>query len=134
MLTGVLLEDDEIYSLIKEAIDRVTDQKKCLLDGTPRSIPQAQWLMQQVERGSLTIDAVLHLEVNEAVVRGRLLSRGRPDDTEEGITKRFEEYRRATLPIVEYFKQKKVPVFPINADQPAEAVHHDIVEVLTTKE
>lgn len=130
MLSGVLLEDSEIHALIDKALKSVPDLKKCLLDGTPRTNAQAQWIMKQVADGHFTINAVLHLEVDEEIVRRRLLARGRSDDTEAGITKRFEEYHRATLPIIDYFKQNHVPVYNINGNQPAKAVHEDIVQTL----
>lgn len=132
MLSGVLLGDEEIFELINKAIGTVPNLKKCLVDGTPRSIPQAAWLLKQVREGHFGIDAVLHLEISEEIVRQRLLKRGRSDDTETGITKRFEEYHRATLPIIDYFRTNHVPVYTINANQSAEAVHHDIIEILRT--
>lgn len=130
MHQGVLLEDAEIYEMIGKALDRVPDLTKCLIDGTPRSVPQADWLLEQVEAGRFTIDAVLHLEIAEDVVRQRLLERGRTDDTEESIAKRFAEYHRATEPILDYLKNKGIPVFRINGDQAPEAVHADIVAAL----
>lgn len=130
MLSGVLLQDQEIYTLIDKAIESVPDLKKCLIEGTPRSIPQAKWLLEQVADGRFTIDAVLHLDVSEAIVRERLLKRGRADDTEAGITKRFQEYQRATLPIIDYFKKNSVAVRNIEADQPAEIVHETILQML----
>ncbi len=130
MLKGVLLKDAEIYSLINKALENTPHLKKCLIDGTPRSIPQAKWLIEQMVAGRFSIDAVLHLEVSEKVVRRRLLARGRSDDTEVGISKRFQEYYRATLPILEYFKQHNIPVDSIDADQPVEVVHKEILQIL----
>ncbi len=130
MHQGILLRDDEIYEMIGKALAEVPDLKKCLIDGTPRSIPQADWLLEQVQAGRFTIDAVLHLEIAESVVRARLLQRGRTDDTEDSISKRFAEYHRATEPILGYLSSKGVPVFRINGDQSPEAVHADIVKAL----
>lgn len=133
MLSGVLLSDEEIFDLIGKAIREVPDLKKCLIDGTPRSIPQADWLLEQADKQGFTIDAVLHLEIKEDVVRKRLLERGRTDDTEASITKRFQEYYRATQPLLDYLKQKNIPVYSINGDQTEEAVHHDIVAALEAR-
>ncbi len=130
MLSGVLLSDDEIFDLIGKAIQQVPDPKKCLIDGTPRSIPQADWLLDQAKKQGFSIDAVLHLEIKEEVVRRRLLQRGRTDDTDASITKRFQEYYRATQPLLNYLKQKNIPVYSINGDQTEAAVHQDIVTAL----
>lgn len=130
MVAGVLLKDEEIYELINKALQAVQDMKKCLIDGTPRSIPQAKWLMDQMNEGRFGIEAVLHLEVSESVVRQRLLKRGRSDDTESGITKRFEEYHRATVPIIDYLKASSIHVYTIDANKSPEATHQDIVQIL----
>ncbi len=130
MHEGVLLRDDEIFTMIGEAIKTVTDLKKCILDGTPRSIPQAEWLVSQAAHGKFSLDAVIHLGIDEAVVRKRLLARARTDDTESSITKRFEEYHRATEPLLDYLEQQGVAVHHINGDQPTGTVHQDILKAL----
>lgn len=131
MVSGVLLKDEEIYDLINQSLSAVPDLKKCLIDGTPRSIPQAKWLLSQAKDGRFNLDAVLHLDISEQTVRERLLKRGRADDTELGISKRFEEYHRATLPIIDYLKSNNVPVYTINASQGPEVVYKDITKVLS---
>lgn len=130
MLEGVLLRDDEIYDMIGQELHKVPDLQKCILDGTPRSIPQAQWLLSQVEAGRFTITAVIHIAVTEEVVKHRLLARARPDDTEAGVAKRFEAFRKDTLPILEYLKQKGIAVHEVNGDQTPEEVHQDIIALL----
>lgn len=130
MLAGELLEDDEIFAMIGQALKKVSDLQKCLLDGTPRTIPQADWLMDQAKQGHFDITAIIHFSIDEAVVRQRLLDRGRTDDTPAGIDKRFEEYRNATLPILKYFKDKNIPVYDVNGDQDPEAVYEDVVRLL----
>lgn len=130
MREGVLLRDEEIYEMIGRALQMVPDLKKCLIDGTPRSIPQAEWLLEQVKAGRFTIDAVLHLEIPEEVVRKRLLERGRTDDTDAGITKRFEEYHRGTEPLLGFLQQQGIPLYRINGDQAPDSVHEDIIKAL----
>lgn len=130
MLAGVLMRDEEIYTLFEAAFKRVDDLKKCLIDGTPRSIPQAKWLVDQAQNGKFAIDAVVHLDIDEAVIRQRLLKRGRPDDTEEGITKRIAEYYRATRPLLDFYEQAGIRVIHVNADQAPEAVHDGIIAAL----
>jgi adenylate kinase family enzyme len=74
------------------------------------------------------------LSATEEVVRERLRGRGRIDDTEEAIEKRFEEYREVTLPILEHLRKEEVPVHDINADQPPQDVHDAILAVVGTAE
>ncbi|MEO8784758.1 MAG: nucleoside monophosphate kinase, partial [Candidatus Saccharimonadales bacterium] len=80
--------------------------------------------------GQLHATAVVHLEASQTSVSKRLLGRGRQDDTEEAIAARFAEYEQAVLPILEHFKAAGVPVVNSVAEQPAAAVHADIVKAL----
>lgn len=71
--------------------------------------------------------AVFNLIVPESLVLERLMGRGRPDDTKESIDARFIEYQKLTEPIFECFKEKKVPMYEIDASQSAQAVHEAIM-------
>lgn len=73
----------------------------------PRTIPQVDWLLEQVSEGRFGLTAVFHLAASEEIVRERLIERGRQDDTQEAIDQRFEEYREVTLPILKHFKSEK---------------------------
>ncbi len=130
MLEGLLLRDDEIFAMIGKALEKVPDLRKCVLDGTPRSIPQADWLLEQVKQGRFEIKAVVHINVGENIVRHRLVGRGRSDDTNAGITKRFEEYRNNTLPILQYLKNHGIKLFDVDGNQEPDVVHQQIVECI----
>lgn len=130
MLKGFLLNDDDIYEMLNKAFEAVDDLEKCILDGAPRSIPQADWLLSKAKKHEFNISAVVHINVSEDVVRQRLLGRGRSDDTDEGITKRFEEYRNSTVPILNYLKDKGIPVFDVDGDQEPAAVHEQILRCI----
>jgi adenylate kinase len=130
MLSGQLLTDPEIFELIGKELSEVPDLSHCIIDGTPRSIPQADWLLEQATKVGFEISGVINITVDESVVRQRLLARNRSDDTEAGITKRFEEYRNNTLPIIDYLKSKGIPIHQIDGDQDPQAVHNDIVAKL----
>ena len=130
MLEGVLLRDEEIFEMIGKALDKVPDLSKCVLDGTPRSIPQAEWLLQQAKQGRFDIKAVVHINVDEDIVRQRLVGRGRSDDTDAGITKRFEEYRNNTLPILDYLEQHGIKVYDVDGNQEPATVHQEIVKCI----
>jgi adenylate kinase len=127
---GVLLSDEELYAIIDKAFAETPDLQKCILDGVPRTIAQADWLLSQVAQGRFEITAVIHITASEDVVLKRLLNRARSDDTEAGIAKRFEVYRNSVLPIIEHLKNKGVHVYSVNGDQEPDAVHNDIVHCL----
>lgn len=130
MLAGELLRDDEIFEMIGSALSNVPNLQQCVLDGTPRSIPQADWLLDQVKQGYFEITAIVHIAVTEEVVHSRLINRGRSDDTESGIAKRFEEYRNNTMPILHYMEEKGIKVCEVNGNQDPNAVHEDILQCI----
>lgn len=130
MLKGELLGDQEIISLVRKIFGVVDTDHEFVLDGFPRTVAQADWLLSQVKHGQLKMTGVIHLTASEEGVKSRLLARGRQDDTEEAIDERFREYEQQALPIIEDFKKAGVPVFDIDAEQSVEQVHDDIAKAL----
>lgn len=127
MLQGKLLSDEEMINLMDKVLELIDTQQEFVLDGFPRTVPQADWLLEQVHKGRFSLSAVIHLAASEEVVRSRLLSRARPDDHEEAIAKRFGEYRAVTLPIIEHLRGEGARVFDIDAAQEPRAVHDAIL-------
>ncbi|HVW23698.1 MAG TPA: nucleoside monophosphate kinase [Candidatus Saccharimonadales bacterium] len=130
MLEGKLLSDDEVIALVDKTLKMIDVKQEFLLDGFPRTEPQADWLIEQVESGRLPLKAVFNLVASEEVVKKRLLERGRQDDTEAAIQKRFDEYRANTLPIMDHLKKAGAPVYDINADQDPIKVHDDMMSII----
>lgn len=132
MLEGKLLEDSEIISLVQKIFRVVDTSNEFVLDGFPRTVAQADWLLSQQKHKQLHITAVIHLEADEDVVLDRLLSRGRQDDQKQVIKERFNEYRSATQPIISDLKNHGVPVFGIEAVGDVETIHEKIVKAITS--
>ena len=131
MNRGELLNDQEIITMMEAVFGTAKDPNMILLDGFPRSVPQAEWLLEQIKDDGFAIDHVFHLVVSQEVVRGRLQRRGRDDDTEESMGHRFEFYSSITLPILDYFKSQGVPVYDIDAAKTPPEVHEEIKPYLT---
>jgi adenylate kinase len=134
MLQGKLLNDIEVVELIDKVFDLINTHEEFVLDGFPRTIPQADWLVRQTKKGRFQLTAVINLHASKDAVLKRLTSRGRPDDTEEAINERFNEYESVTLPILEHLKEEGITVHEINGDQAPRKVHDDILEVLDSPE
>lgn len=130
MLSGKLLSDDEVIELVDRTLQLIDVKEEFLLDGFPRTRVQTDWLLEQVKSGRLRLTAVFNLAATPEVVKKRLLARGRQDDTEEAIQKRFTEYETVTLPIVGYFKQATDRVYTIDADQDPITVHDQIMSYI----
>ncbi|HEV2403325.1 MAG TPA: nucleoside monophosphate kinase [Candidatus Saccharimonadales bacterium] len=130
MLEGKLLSDDEMIAILDKVFDLIDTDQEFVLDGFPRTVPQADWLLEQSRGGRLKLNAVIHLMASEQVVRERLVKRARLDDSEEAITKRFEEYNTVTVPIIEHLKESGVPICDIDAAQTPREVHDAILKCL----
>jgi adenylate kinase len=128
MLQGKLLSDEEMVNLMDKVLDLIDTKQEFVLDGFPRTVPQADWLLEQVHKGRFALTAVVHLSASEEVVRQRLLGRGRQDDTDEAIAKRFSEYRNSTLPIIEHLEREGARVCNIDASQEVRTVHDAILK------
>ncbi len=131
MLSGKLLENAEVIALVQKIFAVVEVDNEFVLDGFPRTPAQADWLLNQVKYGQLKLTAVIHLLADEDLVRQRLLQRGRQDDNDDAIAERFEEYTQTIVPILNQFKAAGTDVHDINGEQPVEAVHADILKLLS---
>jgi len=128
MLEGKLLSDDEVINLMDKVLDLIDPKQEFVLDGFPRTVPQADWLMDQIKQDRFELSAVIHLTASEEVVRKRLLERGRQDDTESAIAKRFSEYRAVTLPIIEHLRKEGAKICDISAAEDPRTVHAAILK------
>lgn len=127
MLAGKLLNDQEIIDILKGFFESILDDSRVILDGFPRTLVQAQWLVEQVKMGKLHLSDVIYLNASVDVVKERLLGRGRADDTEEALEKRFEEYEKLTLPIIDWFKEQGILVHEVNAERSVQEIQQDII-------
>jgi adenylate kinase len=130
MVAGKLINDHDTITLLQKIFAVVGTDQEFVLDGFPRTMPQADWLLSQVKHGQLKITAVVQIQISEEVVKARLLNRGRQDDTEEAITERFHEYKMLTVPIIDELKAVNIPVYDINGDQDIDNVQADIRKAL----
>ncbi len=131
MLAGGLLADKEIIDIVDKVLSSLRDDEEVLMDGFPRTVPQAEWLIGQVKTGRFDLKAAFHLVASREVVKERLMKRARIDDIESAIEERFNEYQRSTAPVIEWLSEHGVKVVDINAERPPETVNDDIVSHLS---
>ncbi len=130
MMAGKLLDDSEMISLADKIFHMIDIKENFILDGFPRTVKQADWLVAQHNGGLIKINKVIHIEATEEEVRKRLSSRGRPDDNKEAISARFKEYAAVTLPIITDFESKGIQVHHVDGNRTPEEVHKDIKTLL----
>ena len=130
MLSGELLDDEEVISLLDRVLDSLPNKKLCVLDGFPRTVAQAEWLLQKAGRENFSIDYVINLEAGEETVKLRLKARGRIDDKDEVIVERFKEYGELTQPLVNWYREHNIDVVNINAERSVDEVNNDVTASL----
>lgn len=150
MERGDLVPDEVMAAVVDEAL---SGRDGYVLDGYPRTLPQAEYLLEVA-----SVDAVLVVEVSEKVSLERLTGRRvcedcganyhvdfdppqtpgvcddcggdlhrRDDDTPEAIKQRLAEYRDQTEPVVEFFRtQTDIPVRTIDGERPPDEVWDDV--------
>lgn len=134
MLAGEIISDEQTIKILDKELKRLdVDRRECILDGSPRTLEQAKWLINKVKDHELKITAVIHLKISPELSKDRLLARRRPDDHEEAIAERFHEYETQVKPILAYLKTNNIRVFDIDGGQTLPEVAADIVKDLDIK-
>lgn len=131
MLAGDLVDDNEIIELLEPELGKVkASHEEFILDGFPRSIPQAKWLVENIVNGDIKFTAIIKLDVSEEVVLKRMLSRGREDDTEQVIRHRLDAYHDVTTPVVDYLREQNIKISEIDGEATPNEVEAAIKKVL----
>lgn len=130
MLEGKLLSDQEVINVVDKVLELIDTKEQFILDGFPRTKRQIDWLLAQAEAGRFEMPVIINLEIDEATVRERLGKRGRLDDTEEAIMRRYNEYQEFTRPILDHMKKRGLQVCDIEADGTPAEVHEKIAACL----
>ncbi len=130
MLAGELLEDDEVINILERVLDSIPNKDLCVLDGFPRTVHQADWLLEKSKQDNFSVSHVIHLDAGEDTVRSRLRARGRLDDKEEVIEERFKEYKELTQPLIDWFNEHDIDVININAERSVDEVNNDVTRSL----
>ena len=112
MNAGELVSDEIIIELIGNCIAEPECERGFILDGFPRTVPQAQALGDMLGHMGRKIDHVLVLEVDDEALLARIQTRaeqtkgGRSDDNAEVLKNRIEVYRNQTAPVLPYYEQQ----------------------------
>jgi adenylate kinase len=126
---GDLVPDQIVLDVLTPVVVGAVAEGGYILDGFPRTLPQATAAAELGVRLGLTLDAVVYLDAPEEVLTRRLLARarqsGRADDTADVIRHRLQVFAATTRPLVAYYAERGILV-TVDADQPPESVTADI--------
>ena len=138
---GKLVPDDMIVSIIADRIDRPDAKAGFILDGFPRTVPQAEALDRLLAERGLKLDAVIALVVNEGILLQRIekrvadmKARGetlRADDNSEVLRGRLAAYRAQTAPLIDHYAKKRL-LRPVDGMASVQEVAAAIEHMLAT--
>ena len=155
MKAGQLVPDDLVIAMIIERIAKPDCTNGFILDGFPRTRPQAEALGTNLKNAAVALDVVLLIEVPDALILERITGRRsdpetgeiyhmtfmpppanitarviqRKDDTAEACTERLEKYHSATAPIVPFYEGQSI-LKTVDGNAAPEEVTKRIIEVL----
>jgi adenylate kinase len=139
MAGGGLVPDEIVIGIISDRLDQPDMKNGFILDGFPRTVPQAAALDDLLKHKHLKLDAVVELRVNESALLQRvetrvaeMRARGeevRVDDTPEVLAKRLAQYRSLTEPLIHYYSERR-KLLTVDGMMTIEQVTREIARIL----
>lgn len=123
MGSGGLVDDRTAKRILGDSLSRVTDIDHVIVDGFPRELSQAKWLIENQPHHGRSISLVMMLEVPEDELIHRLELRERADDKPDSRKERLKIYSRNIKQIVDYFKAQKINVIHVSGIGTVGEVH-----------
>ena len=112
---GDLVSDEIVNGIVSERLDQDDARPGFILDGFPRTIPQAEALDAMLTEKGMKLDAVVEITADAETLTRRIINRAREsakttgaraDDNEDVVRNRLSVYREQTAPLVEYYRSK----------------------------
>src|ERR1041384_2795816 len=117
MASGSLVPDEIVIGIISDRLDQPDMKNGFILDGFPRTVPQAAALDELLKKKHIKLDTVVELRVNESALLQRVENRvaemrargeeGRIDHPPEVLAKRLAQYRSLTEPLIHYYSERR---------------------------
>ncbi len=135
MASGALVPDELMVRMIEGRLAEPDAAAGVILDGFPRTVPQAAALDLMLRHNGRDVGVVLYLDVDPELIKERILRRaaidGRTDDTAEALVERMKVYQRETAPVVDHYKALGTRIEWIDGSPPIDTVTAQILAVLT---
>jgi adenylate kinase len=139
MAGGGLVPDEIVVGIISDRIEQPDAKNGFILDGFPRTVPQAAALDDLLKHKQMKLDAVIELRVNESALVQRVETRAaetrargeevRVDDTPEVLAKRLASYRSLTEPLIHYYSERR-KLLTVDGMMTIEEVTREISRIL----
>jgi adenylate kinase len=126
---GDLVDDDTMGQIVRHRLSQDDAEDGFLLDGYPRTTPQADTLCAVLDELGSPLSAVVFIDVPEDKLVSRLLGRGRADDRDDIIRRRLAVYRSQTEPLICHYRELGLLV-AIDGDRTIAEVNETILAAL----
>lgn len=130
MQTGKLVSNEKMEEVISDALAKIIDKEKLILDGFPRQIDQARWMVEKGLIHGNSKDLIVIVDVPENVLVERFAGRGRADDTPESIDQRLKIYNEESSRIFDYFSNQNIKTIRIDGSGKVGEIHDNLMEEL----
>jgi len=108
MEAGQLVSDELVQEVVLERIEKPDCRSGCILDGFPRTLPQAEALDRWLVKRRQPLSVALELQVSQEDILRRLSGRGRQDDTREIAIERLKLYDQLTRPLLDHYSERSI--------------------------
>ena len=127
---GDLVPDQIVLGLLIPVVVEAAARGGYILDGFPRTVPQAIQAFDVARQLDVTLDATVYLNVPEPVLMKRLLARARADDSADVIRHRLQVFTETTSPLIEYYRDRGILV-EVDGNQAPESITAEIIARLS---
>ena len=128
--SGDLVPDQIVLALLIPVVVGAAERGGYILDGFPRTVPQAIQAFDVARQLDVTLDATVYLNVPEPVLMKRLLARARADDSADVIRHRLQVFTETTSPLIEYYRERGILV-EVDGTQAPESITAEIIARLS---
>ncbi len=132
MAAGELVSDELMAEVVKDRLAKDDAKEGFLLDGYPRTLPQADTLQSILDGQAVSLDVAVLIDAPEDVLVERALGRGRVDDQEDVVRERLRVYREKTAPLIGWFEERGL-LRRVDGNQEIERVGKDVLAAVRTE-
>jgi adenylate kinase len=126
LASGQLISSEQTYQVLAGALES-NRHKQVILDGFPRTIEQAEWLLKSQTELDYTVDVILVVDVPKDEILTRLAGRGRPEDEATIIEKRLAIYHEETEPLLDFLAARGVRIVHVDGVGTPETIHERVL-------
>jgi adenylate kinase len=126
LASGELVNDKLTNETLSNTLNSISYEIEVILDGYPRNIKQAQWLITYAQDHKRKVDCVILFDVPREELIKRLTKRARSEDSIEIISHRLDIYENKTHPVIDFYRNHNVPIMVIDGFGSIPNIHERI--------